>query len=118
MRLIYALIMIAGFAFLLWSIDRSMPVYADAVEWKEDIIMDSVTFPMCDGESDLTTDGCILTYNSDDNCFYCTHAKDPLKECEEELASCQAQLDSCLPSEFGPPQATPLYYEDHPVIRR
>ena len=32
MRLIYALIMIAGFALLLWSIEKSMPVYADAVE--------------------------------------------------------------------------------------
>ena len=86
--------MITGFALLLWSIEKSMPVYADAVEWKEDIIMDSVTFPMCDGESDLTTDGCILTYNSADNCFYCTQAKDPLKECEEELASLRSYVDS------------------------
>ena len=92
MRLIYALIMICGFAFLLWSIDKSMPVYADAV---------------------LTSD-----YPIYENVAGVAMSESELKECEEELASCKAQLDSCLPSEFGPPQATPLYYEDPPVIRR
>ena len=36
MRIIYAVMMIVGFALLLWSINNSMPVYADA----EDIHVD------------------------------------------------------------------------------
>ena len=71
MRLIYAILMICGFALLLWSIEKSMPVYADAV---------------------LTSDYPIYE-NLDGTYMF----ELELKECEEELASCQAQLDSCRP---------------------
>ena len=68
MRLIYAMLMIVGFAFLLWSIDRSMPVYADAV---------------------LTSDYPIYE-NLDGTYMF----ELELKECEEELASLRSYVDS------------------------
>ena len=89
MRLIYAVLMLAGFALLLWSIDQSMPVYAyDAEE--------------------------ICVEATENGKWISVPCPAPLKECEEALSACEAQLDSCRPNGFEPP----LYYEDHPVIRR
>ena len=84
--------MICGFALLLWSIEKSMPVYADAV-----LTSDYPIYENLDG---------IYMFELE------------LKECEEELASCQSQLDSYQPNISEPPQAIPLYYEDPPVIMR
>ena len=63
--------MIVGFALLLWSIDKCMPVYADAV---------------------LTSD-----YPIYENLDGSAMSESELKECEEALSACQAQLDSCRP---------------------
>ena len=68
MRIIYAILMIVGFALLLWSIDKSMPVYADAV---------------------LTSD-----YPIYENVAGVAMFESELKECEEELASLRAYVDS------------------------
>ena len=106
--------MICGFAFLLWSIDKSMPVYADAVE----------SSIYCEGT--VLEDGDCLAFNAEKSCLEpatCTAAdtvvthndfvytdsitatsalaiyslddcQNDLKEAEEALASCQAYVDS------------------------
>ena len=104
MRLIYALIMIAGFAFLLWSIDKSMPVYADNVTATHPIYTFKTPHenysPICKGQTRLWGDESYLRWDDDKGCFMLIEHKsggacqDTLKEAEEALASCQAYVDS------------------------
>ena len=102
MRLIYAILMIVGFALLLWSIDKSMPVYADSMLGSTMNLkvpsINPISVPyLCPDEPNYPQDGSIMVYDGKADCFRYVLPEDPLKECEEELASCEAQLDSCRP---------------------
>ena len=135
MRIIYAILMIVGFALLLWSIEKSMPVYADAVEKERTTIYlspYSQTIRFIEDDELLVyppkgqklnnnyaigeIDEPMVFFGSIGSQLNCWPTKDSMrcmfaprwkwetstgewsdKECEEELASCQAQLDSCRP---------------------
>ena len=100
MRLIYAVLMLAGFALLLWSIDQSMPVFVEAVADDSSIQKYS---PICKGQTRLWGDESYLSWDDEKSCFMLIEIKsggacqDNLKEAEEALSACEAQLDSCRP---------------------
>ena len=81
--------MICGFALLLWSIEKSMPVYAE-----ESLYSGAYSAMICEGENGAMVDNAILSYDSGEGCFRWIFLEDPLKECEEELASLRAYVDS------------------------
>ena len=82
MRLIYALIMIAGFALLLWSIDKSMPVYADS--FNDCKAMQEQGLAIGCGDTIYVLDDPVIRIPD----------SELLKECEEELASLRSYVDS------------------------